>query len=59
MLTHIHILILGPGIKQNYEFLYKVRNMDLIPTAVHMLGLEPSLWWEGAVLEEAFENNSR
>ena len=51
------ILILGPGIRQNYEFNYKVRNMGMVPTAIYMLGLEPSPWWEGTVLQEAFENS--
>ena len=49
-------LILGPGIRQNYEFQYKVRNMDMVPTALRVLGLEPSPWWEGTVMTEAFQD---
>ena len=29
--------------------------MDMVPTAMYVLGLQPSLWWEGTIMREAFE----
>ena len=65
LLFIFHLLIIfpqsvffeGPGIKQNYEFTAKVRNMDMVPTAMYVLGLQPSLWWEGTIMREAFEES--
>ena len=56
LILFMGFLILGPGIRQNYEFQYKVRNMDMVPAAVRVLGLEPSPWWEGTVMTEAFQD---
>ena len=39
-----------------HEFENEVGNMDLVPTAARVLGLEVSPWWRGSVLAEAFED---
>ena len=39
-----------------FEFENEVGNMDLVPTAARLLGIEPSPWWRGSVLAEAFED---
>ncbi len=54
MLRHNLSYILGPGIKQNYQFEYQVGNIDMAPTATAVLGLEPSPWWQGKIMTEAF-----
>ena len=38
------------------EFENEVGNMDLVPTAARVLGIEGSPWWRGSVLTEAFED---
>ena len=40
--------------KINYELPYAIELTDLLPTATRVLGLKPSPWWRGRVIEEAF-----
>ena len=49
----IPLLLKGPGIKQNYTIEGEPSILDIAPTVIRMLGLKPSPWWRGKLLEEA------
>ena len=53
----IPMFIRGPGVQQNHEFEFEVANEDIAPTVTYFLGLDPSPWWTGRTMFEAFENN--
>ena len=53
----IPMFIRGPGIKQGYQFTSIVRNLDMVPTIAHALGMKLSPWWSGKVMTEAFVDN--
>ncbi len=50
------LLLTGPGVKVNYEIPVIVGNMDIVPTALRVLGLKPSPWWRGKVMNEVFQD---
>ena len=50
----IPLFVRGPGFRKNEEFRHEVRNWDLAPTALEVLGVKQSPWWKGKVLSEAF-----
>jgi predicted AlkP superfamily pyrophosphatase or phosphodiesterase len=50
-------LIIGPGIKKNYEINSNVKLIDTSPTVMKILKLQPNQFWRGQALEEIFENN--
>ena len=52
----IPMFIRGPGVKKNHSFKIEVRNEDIAPTGVYALGLQPSPWWKGKPMMEAFDN---
>ena len=51
----IPLFLRGPGIKKNYQLQRDVRNEDIAPTEMYALGLQPSVWWKGKPIIEAFE----
>ncbi len=53
----IPMFIKGPGIKVNYEFTEEIRNMDMVPTIAHYMGIKQNPMWRGQVMSEAFETN--
>ena len=55
----IPVFIKGPSIRKNQEFQSEVRNVDLSPTAMELLGLKQNPWWKGNVIWEAFEPEAR
>ena len=50
----IPMMVRGPGIRQNHAFTRYVRNLDVVPTALYSLGLQPSVLWTGKIMTEAF-----
>ena len=50
----VPLFVRGPGFKKNEEFKNEVRNWDMAPTALEVLGIRQSPWWKGEVLTEAF-----
>ena len=52
--VHIPMFIRGPGVLEDHRFRLTVRNMDIVPTALHALGLRASPWWTGRVMTEAY-----
>ena len=51
----IPMMVRGPGIRQNHAFTRYVRNLDVVPTALYALGLQPSFLWTGKIMTEAFQ----
>lgn len=45
----------GPGVKQAHEIQSPVRIFDTCVTLASVMGLAPSRFWEGKVVEDAFE----
>jgi len=52
----IPFYMMGPGIKKNYEIKDYVKNEDVTPTILHMLGYPPNKIWRSRVVGDAFEN---
>ena len=52
----IPMFLRGPGVKVNYTFAFDVENKQMVPTAFYALGMKPSRWWKGKVMDEAFVN---
>ncbi|CAH1792115.1 unnamed protein product [Owenia fusiformis] len=50
----IPMFLRGPMIKRDYKFQVEVRNEDMAPTGLYMMGLLPSVWWKGKPMTEAF-----
>jgi arylsulfatase A-like enzyme len=49
---HIRLLAAGPDIKQGLRSHVPTGNVDLIPTVLHLLGLEPPAEMDGRILRE-------
>ena len=52
----IPILAMGPKVKQGYTISGYSSNVDIAPTALSALGLQPGQFMVGKVLEEIYYN---
>jgi predicted AlkP superfamily pyrophosphatase or phosphodiesterase len=48
-------IVVGPGIRQNYEIQKAVSLLDTAPTLARLLSIKPHSDWEGQCVEEIFE----
>ena len=46
-------MMMGQGVKQNYELSEGISLLDTAPTIAHVLGVNPPKVWEGQVVREA------
>lgn len=53
---HVPMFIKGPGIKKGHTFQQDVRNQDIVPTVVDILGLKANPYWTGRVMRDAYED---
>jgi predicted AlkP superfamily pyrophosphatase or phosphodiesterase len=53
---YIPFYIRGPGIKKGYELQDLVKNADVTPTVLHMLGFGSDKLWRSRVVSEAWEH---
>lgn len=52
----VPMFVRGAGVRRNHTFRNNVYNVDVAPTVAHALGLKPSPYWVGRVMEDAFED---
>jgi arylsulfatase A-like enzyme len=54
---NIPLIVNGPGIKKNYMISKSnPHNLDVAPTLLYAIGLQPHPLWRGRVIEEIFEH---